>query len=102
MTGILRVLATVLMTGAAVTAIVMAPVAAASPGGNGCANGVCGSGDTSGGSGCTADGTCGHAARWAAAVAPPTASAVTAAPVGAGVVCPAWAASNGVSDPLNT
>ena len=31
-----------------------------SPGGDGCANGVCGSGDAGGGSGCTAEGVCGH------------------------------------------
>src|SRR5690242_19801196 len=30
-----------------------------SPGGDGCANGVCGSGDAGGGSGCTAEGVCG-------------------------------------------
>ena len=32
----------------------------ASPGGDGCYNGICGSGDAGGGSGCTADGTCGN------------------------------------------
>src|ERR1700676_4979407 len=69
--------APLLMAGAAVGWIVAAPYAVAdayavaagtsitqfapqSPGGNGCANGVCGSGDASGGSGCTADGTCGQ------------------------------------------
>lgn len=31
-----------------------------SPGGSGCTDQGCGSGDASGGSGCTADGTCGH------------------------------------------
>ncbi|MBV8349130.1 MAG: PE-PGRS family protein [Mycolicibacterium sp.] len=64
------------MVGAAATAIAAAPVAAAEsyavavgssitqfapedPGGSGCGNGVCGSGDPGGGAACTADGTCG-------------------------------------------
>jgi hypothetical protein len=71
----LKFLAPLLMAGAAATAIVSVPVAAAEsyemaagissvtipldPGGGGCANGTCGSGDAGGGSGCTADGTCG-------------------------------------------
>jgi hypothetical protein len=72
----LRFIPPLLMAGVAATAIAAAPVAAAesfawaagtsitqfapqSPGGDGCANGVCGSGDASGGSGCTNDGTCG-------------------------------------------
>ena len=73
----LKFLAPLVMAGAAATAIAAAPIAAAesfavatgassitiplSPGGDGCdwASGVCGSGDASGGSGCTADGTCG-------------------------------------------
>jgi hypothetical protein len=64
-----------LMAGAAAVAIAAAPVAAAenftamtgvssitlpaAPSGDGCVNGVCGSGGPGGGSGCTADGTCG-------------------------------------------
>jgi hypothetical protein len=71
----LKFIAPLVMAGAAATAIFAAPVAAAEsfavaagvssitipldPGGSGCANGTCGSGDASGGSGCTADGTCG-------------------------------------------
>ena len=72
----LKFIAPLLMAGAAATAIAAAPVAAAesiavvtgtsitqfapeTPGGDGCANGTCGSGDASGGSGCTADGVCG-------------------------------------------
>ena len=74
----LKFIAPLVMAGAAATAIAAAPVAAAeslavaagtsitqfapeTPGGGGCdwASGVCGSGDASGGSGCTADGTCG-------------------------------------------
>jgi hypothetical protein len=63
------------MAGAAATAIFAAPIAAAesfavatgassimipaSPGGNGCANGVCGNGGPGGGGGCTTGGTCG-------------------------------------------
>jgi hypothetical protein len=70
----LKFVAPLLMAGAAATAIAAAPIAAAesvavatgissitipaSPGGDGCYNGICGSGDA-GGSGCTADGTCG-------------------------------------------
>ena len=71
-----RFMAPLLMAGAAAGWIAAAPDAVAdayaaaagtsitqfapqSPGGDGCANGVCGSGDASGGSGCTADGTCG-------------------------------------------
>jgi uncharacterized low-complexity protein len=72
----LKFLAPLVMAGAAATAIAAAPVAAAEsiaaitstsithylpqdPAGSGCANGTCGSGDASGGSGCTPDGTCG-------------------------------------------
>ena len=72
----LRFIPPLLMAGVAATAIAAAPVAAAesfawaagtsitqfapeSPGGDGCANGVCGSGDAGGGQGCTADGVCG-------------------------------------------
>jgi hypothetical protein len=71
----LKFLAPLVMAGAAATAIAAAPIAAAesfavatgassitlplSPGGDGCYNGVCGSGDAGGGSGCTTDGTCG-------------------------------------------
>src|SRR6478609_1953448 len=72
----LKFVAPLVMAGAAATAIAAAPIAAAesfavatgisitqfapqSPGGDGCANGVCGSGDAGGGSGCTTDGTCG-------------------------------------------
>lgn len=68
--------APLLMAGAAAGWILAAPYAVAdsyavaagpsithmapqSPGGDGCANGVCGSGDAGGGGGCTADGTCG-------------------------------------------
>jgi hypothetical protein len=74
--AILKFIAPLVMAGAAATSILAAPVAAADafalaagtsithfapldPGGSGCDNGVCGSGDASGGSGCTADGTCG-------------------------------------------
>jgi hypothetical protein len=76
MKAILRYIAPLVMAGAAATAIAAAPIAAAesfavvtgassitiplSPGGDGCYNGVCGSGDASGGSGCTSDGTCGN------------------------------------------
>ena len=73
----LKFLAPLVMAGAAATAIAAAPVAAAesiavvtgtsitqflpeSPGGDGCYNGVCGSGGPLGGGGCTADGVCGH------------------------------------------
>jgi hypothetical protein len=75
MRATLKFIAPLVMAGAAAAAIGAAPIAAAEsfavaagtsisqfplqPGGNGCANGVCGSGDAGGGSGCTADGTCG-------------------------------------------
>ena len=76
-----RFMAPLLMAGAAAGWIAAAPYAVAdayaaaagtsitqfapqSPGGDGCANGVCGSGDASGGSGCTADGTCGSGGPW--------------------------------------
>jgi len=75
MRAILNFIAPLVMAGAAATAIAAAPVAAAEtfaatagtsisqfplqPGGDGCANGVCGSGGPGGGSGCTPDGTCG-------------------------------------------
>jgi hypothetical protein len=60
----LKFVAPLVMAGAAATAIAAAPIAAAesfatSPGGDGCYNGICGSGDAGGGSGCTTDGTCG-------------------------------------------
>jgi hypothetical protein len=71
----LKFIAPLIMAGAAATAIAAAPIAAAEsfavptgvpsitiplqPGGDGCANGVCGGGGPGGGSGCTADGTCG-------------------------------------------
>ena len=72
----LKFMAPLFMAGMAATAIAAAPYAVADayavaagssitqfapedPGGNGCANGVCGGGDANGGSGCTADGTCG-------------------------------------------
>src|SRR4051794_41872227 len=71
----MKFVAPLLMAGAAGPAIAAAPIAAAesvaiatgissitipaSPGGDGCYNGICGSGDAGGGSGCTADGTCG-------------------------------------------
>src|SRR5215212_4939170 len=71
----LKFVAPLVMAGAAATAIAAAPVASAqsfavatggssitiplSPGGARCHNGICGSGDASGGSGCTGDGTCG-------------------------------------------
>ena len=76
----LKFIAPLFMAGAAATAIAAAPIASAqsfavatgvssitipaSPGGEGCANGVCGSGDTSGGGGCTADGKCGSGGPW--------------------------------------
>jgi len=76
----LKFVAPLVMAGAAVTAIAAAPIAAAesfavatgissitipaSPGGDGCYNGICGSGDAGGGSGCTADGACGHGGPW--------------------------------------
>ena len=76
----LKFVAPLVMAGAAATAIAAAPVASAqsfavatggssitiplSPGGDGCYNGICGSGDASGGSGCTADGVCGHGGPW--------------------------------------
>ena len=73
----LRFIAPLLFAGVAAAGIASVPVAAAenfawaasssitqfapqAPGGDGCANGVCGSGDAGGGSGCTADGACGH------------------------------------------
>jgi len=75
MRAILKSIAPLVMAGAAATAIAAAPVAAAesfvatagasitqfarAPGGDGCANGVCGGGGPGGGAGCTADGTCG-------------------------------------------
>jgi uncharacterized low-complexity protein len=72
----LNFVAPLVMAGAAAAAIFAAPFAAAesfavatgtsitqfapqSPGGDGCYNGICGSGDAGGGSGCTTDGTCG-------------------------------------------
>jgi hypothetical protein len=72
----LRSIAPLLFAGVAAAGIATSPVAAAenfawaasnsitqfapaSPGGNGCANGVCGSGGPDGGNGCTADGVCG-------------------------------------------
>jgi hypothetical protein len=71
----LKFIAPLVMAGAAATAIAAAPIAVAesfgaatgtssitiplSPGGDGCYNGVCGSGDGGSGSGCTTDGTCG-------------------------------------------
>ena len=79
----LKFIAPLVMAGAAATAIAAAPVAAAeslavvtgtsitqfapeTPGGGGCdwASGVCGSGDASGGSGCTAEGVCGSGGPW--------------------------------------
>ena len=75
MRAILKFIAPLVMAGAAATAIAAAPIAAAesfavatgvssvtipaSLGGDGCANGVCGSGGPGGGGGCAADGTCG-------------------------------------------
>jgi hypothetical protein len=76
MKATLRFMAPLLMAGAAAGWIAAAPYAVAdayaaaagasitqfapqSPGGDGCYYGTCGSGDASGGSGCTADGTCG-------------------------------------------
>jgi hypothetical protein len=77
----LKFLAPLLMAGAAATAIAAAPVAAADAiaaagvssitiaasqdwgpnGGSGCtADGTCGHGGPNGGGGCTADGVCGH------------------------------------------
>jgi hypothetical protein len=73
----LRFIAPLLFAGVAAAGIASAPMAVAenfawaasssitqfapaSPGGDGCANGVCGSGDAGGGQGCTADGACGH------------------------------------------
>ncbi len=71
----LKFVAPLVMAGAAAAAIAAAPIAAAesfavatgissitipaSPGSDGCYNGVCGSGDAGGGSGCTTGGTCG-------------------------------------------
>src|SRR6476659_1062976 len=72
----LKFVAPLVMAGAAATAIAAAPIAAAEsfavatgasitqfaaqrPGGDGCANGVCGSVDAGGGSRRTAGGTCG-------------------------------------------
>jgi hypothetical protein len=72
----LRFIAPLLMAGVAAAGIASAPVAAAenfawaasssitqfapqAPGGDGCANGVCGSGGPDGGQGCTVDGACG-------------------------------------------
>jgi hypothetical protein len=72
----LKFMAPLLMAGAAAVGIAAAPYAVAdtyaaaagtsitqfaplSPGGDGCANGVCGNGGPGGGQGCTADGTCG-------------------------------------------
>ena len=76
MKAILKYIAPLVMAGAAATAIAAAPVAAEQtfaatasmsisqfplqPGGDGCYNGVCGSGGPGGGSGSTADGTWGH------------------------------------------
>src|SRR3954447_7304174 len=93
MMATLKFIAPLIMAGAAATTIAAAPIAAAesfavatgtpsitipaSPGGDGCANGVCGnsgpgggggtaangsfgSGGPGGGGGCTADGACGH------------------------------------------
>src|SRR5271166_5786043 len=77
----LKFLAPLFMAGMAATAIAAAPYAVADayavaagssitqfapedPGGNGCANGVCGGGNANGGSGCTADGTCGSGGPW--------------------------------------
>jgi hypothetical protein len=73
----LKFMAPLLMAGAAAAGIAASPFAVAdayataagasithvaplSPGGDGCANGVCGSGGPGGGGGCTADGVCGH------------------------------------------
>ena len=73
----LKFMAPLLMAGAAAAGIAAAPYAVADayavaagssitqfapqqPGGGGCVNGVCGSGDASGGSGCNADGVCGN------------------------------------------
>jgi hypothetical protein len=74
----LKSVALLVMAGAAATAIAAAPIAAAesfavatgissitipaSPGGDGCYNGICGSGDAGGG--CTAAGVCGHGGPW--------------------------------------
>src|SRR5271166_5889035 len=72
----LKFMAPLFMAGMAATAIAAAPYAVADayavaagssitqfapedPGGNGCANGVCGGGNANGGSGCTAQGACG-------------------------------------------
>ena len=72
----LKFIGPLFMAGMAATAIAAAPVAVAdsfaaaagisttqfaaqTPGGDGCANGVCGSGGPGGGSGCTAEGVCG-------------------------------------------
>jgi hypothetical protein len=76
----LKFVAPLVMAGAAATAIAAAPIAAAesfavatgissitipaSPGGDGCYNGICGSGDAGGGGGCTAAGVCGHGGPW--------------------------------------
>ena len=74
----LKFMAPLMMAGAAAAAIAAAPYAVADastvgagssitqfapqqPGGGGCVNGVCGSGDASGGGGgCNADGVCGN------------------------------------------
>jgi hypothetical protein len=77
----LKFLAPLLMAGTAAAGIAAAPYAVAdayavaagssitqfapqSPGGDGCLYGVCGSGDASGGGGCTADGVCGSGDLW--------------------------------------
>lgn len=67
MKAIMRLIGPLVMAGAAATAIAVAPIAAASPGvfgpdgGSGCtADGTCGHGGPNGGGGCTADGICGH------------------------------------------
>jgi hypothetical protein len=66
MKAILRLIAPLVMAGAAATAIATAPISAATPvfgpdGGSGCtADGTCGHGGPQGGGGCTAEGICGH------------------------------------------
>lgn len=70
----MNVIAPLLLAGAAMTSLAVAPIAAAETfaaagassvtireqqGGSGCANGVCGNGGPGGGSGCDSNGTCG-------------------------------------------
>jgi hypothetical protein len=81
MRATLKFIAPLVMAGAAAATIAAAPIAAADsfavatgvpsithfaeePGGDGCVNGVCGSGGPGGGGGCTADGVCGSGGPW--------------------------------------